>query len=99
MERHGFGQMNENGERLANFCPFNKLMAPYSNIKETTKPQGYHQIKQLRTRRIIYVLIKSLTEDEENQTERSTQRLRYNTRLLKDIRMLEEYNFTVKNKY
>lgn len=74
-------------------------MAPYSNIKETTKPQGYHQIKQLRTRRIIYVLIKSLTEDEENQTERSTQRLRYNTRLLKDIRMLEEYNFTVKNKY
>lgn len=33
-----------------------------------------------------------------NKTERTTQRLRYNTRLLKDTRMLEEYKITVKNK-
>lgn len=31
-----------------------------------------------------------------NKTERSTQRLRYNTRLLKDPRMLEEYKFIMK---
>lgn len=34
-----------------------------------------------------------------NKTERSTQRLRYNTRLLKDTQMLEEFKITVKNKY
>lgn len=26
MGHHGLGQMNENGERLANFCAFNKLV-------------------------------------------------------------------------
>lgn len=34
-----------------------------------------------------------------NKSESSTQRLRYNTRLLKYTRMLEDYKITVKNKY
>nr|KAG5711442.1 hypothetical protein BaRGS_025869 [Batillaria attramentaria] len=44
MGTHGLGQMNENGERFADFCALNQLVIGGSIFPHKRNPQGHMEI-------------------------------------------------------
>ncbi|VDP47792.1 unnamed protein product [Schistosoma margrebowiei] len=105
MGRHGLGERNENGEKFANLCAFNKLVIggtifPHKRIHKATwispdhntENQIYHICINKKFRRTIENLKK-------NWKSGRTALQRFNTVFLRDTEKLNEFKIALNNRF
>ncbi|VDP30829.1 unnamed protein product [Schistosoma margrebowiei] len=104
MGRHGLGERNENGERFANLCAFNKLVIggtifPFKRIVKATWISPDHNTEnQIDHIHINKKFRRTMENLKKNWTNGQTTLRRFNTAFLRDTDKLNEFKIALNNR-